>query len=286
MKRFDFSQLVTFASIVEAGSISKAALSLHRTQAAISIQLKKLEETVGKSLINRAYNKISLTREGEILLPYARRILALADEAYHAISEDEIEGVVRFGVPDGYARTFMQDVIRRFIQRFPRVRLQIKNEFSPRLFQSLHDGDLDLILVTRSPREPGGTVVRREQLVWVAARDFEVNLDSPLPLALYQQGCDYRRRAIDMLNKSEIPWYIAFECSGVTGFDIAISNGLALSPMSASLVKEDEWQILTSPRLPVLGTIDIELHRSPCESTEAVNCFAAELELHVSNISG
>lgn len=285
MKRLDFNQLVTFVSIVDAGSISKAALSLHRTQAAISIQLKKLEEATGKVLLNRSYNKISLTREGEILLSYARRILALAEEAYHAISDDEIEGVVRFGVPDGYARTFMQDVIRKFIQRFPKIRLQIKNDPSPKLFRSLHDGDLDLILVTRSPQEPGGTIVRKEKLVWVGAKDFELDTGAPIPLALYQQGCDYRRRAVDMLNQHEIEWYVAFECQGVTGFDIAISNGLAISAMSASLVKDGEWRILDSPMLPDLGSVEIELHRSPGESTEAINCFASELEAHISNLS-
>ncbi|OIN09160.1 LysR substrate-binding domain-containing protein [Oceanisphaera psychrotolerans] len=285
MKRLDFNLLVTFVSIVDAGSISRAAASLHRTQAAISIQLKKLEESTGKQLLNRTYNSISLTREGEILLTYARRILSLADEAYHAISENELEGVVRFGVPDGYARTFIQDVLRNFIQRFPKIRLQIKNAPSSQLFQSLHKGDLDLILVTRSQKEPGGTIVRKEKLVWVGSHDYVLDSDAPIPLALYEQGCDYRRRAIEVLNQHGKEWYISFECQGVTGFDIAISNGLAVSAMSASLVKPTEWRILDMPAsLPDLGMIEIELHRSAGESSEAINCFAEELEAHISNM--
>ena len=286
MKRLDFNQLATFVAIVDAGNISKAAMSLHRTQAAISIQLKKLEETAGKQLLNRSYNKISLTPEGEVLLSYARRILALAEEACYAISGKEIEGEVRFGVPDGYARAFIQEVIREFIHRFPRIRLQIKNAPSPNLFRSLHEGDLDLLLVTRSPHEPGGNMVRREKLVWVAARDYEFDTRSPLPLALYQQGCDYRRRAVEVLDRHKLEWYVAFECQGSTGFDIAISNGLAISVMSTSLVKEGEWKILSSPeQLPELGSIDIEMHRSPGESSEAVNCFASELESRISNLT-
>ncbi|WP_298717662.1 LysR substrate-binding domain-containing protein [uncultured Oceanisphaera sp.] len=285
MKRLDFNLLVTFVSIVDTGSISKAAVALHRTQAAISIQLKKLEESTGKQLLNRTYNKISLTREGEVLLAYARRILALADEAYHAISEDEIEGVVRFGVPDGYARTFIQDVLKRFIQRFPKIRLHIKNAPSPNLFHSLHEGDLDLILVTRSQKEPGGSIVRKEKLVWVGAEDYVLDTKVPIPLALYEQGCDYRRRAIEVLNQHGMEWYIAFECQGVTGFDIAISNGLAISAMSASLVKSGEWRTLDSPgSLPDLGMIEIELHRGLGEGSEAINCFAQELEAHISNM--
>nr|WP_067290195.1 LysR substrate-binding domain-containing protein [Marinobacterium profundum] len=285
MKRFDFNQLVTFVSIVEAGSISKAAVSLHRTQAAISIQLKKLEESVGKVLLLRNYNSISLTHEGETLLAYARKILALADEAYHAVNDEDIAGVVRFGVPDGYARSFIQDVLKRFIQRFPKIRLQIKNAPSPLLFRSLHAGDLDLILVTRSPQEPGGIIVRKEKLVWVGAMDYVPDLSAPIPLALYEQGCDYRRRVLDVLNQHGLESYVAFECQGVTGFDIAISNGLAISAMSASLVKAGEWRILDecSP-LPDLGNIEIELHRSPGDSSEAISCFAKELETHISNL--
>ncbi|UTW13070.1 LysR substrate-binding domain-containing protein [Marinobacterium rhizophilum] len=285
MKRFDFNQLVTFVSIVEAGSISKAAVSLHRTQAAISIQLKKLEESVGKPLLLRNYNSISLTHEGETLLAYARKILALADEAYHAVNDDDIAGVVRFGVPDGYARSFIQDVLKRFIQRFPKIRLQIKNAPSPLLFRSLHQGDLDLILVTRSPQEPGGIIVRKEKLVWVGASDYVPDLSAPIPLALYEQGCDYRRRVLDVLNKHGLESYVAFECQGVTGFDIAISNGLAISAMSASLVKAGEWRILDEcASLPDLGNIEIELHRSAGESSEAISCFAKELEAHITNL--
>ncbi|RTE66272.1 LysR family transcriptional regulator [Amphritea opalescens] len=284
MKRLDFNQLATFVAIVDARSITKAAASLHRTQAAISIQLKKLEEGMGKQLLNRSYNQFTLTREGEILLSYARRILKLSEEAFNAVSDEEITGVVRFGIPDGYARAFIQNVLRQFIHRFPKIRIQIKNDDSHNLYNSLHLGDLDLILVTRHLDESGGELIRREKICWVAAKDYQLDMNRPLPLALYEQGCTYRKNIVDKLNQAGKDWFVSFECQGVTGFDIAISNGLAISAASESLVKE-EWRIIKpNEGLPDLGNIEVELHRIPGEGSEAIRCFADELTRQISNI--
>ena len=284
MKRLDFNQLATFVAIVDAGSITKAASSLHRTQAAISIQLKKLEEGTGKRLLNRSYNNFTMTNEGEILLSYARKILHLSEEAFQAISGDEVSGVVRFGIPDGYARAFIQDSLRQFIHRFPKIRIQIKNENSHKLFQSFHNGELDLILATRDPQESGGDLLRREKMCWVASNEFHLDTTKPIPLALYEQGCVYRHHVIENLQQNGKECFVAFECQGVTGFDIAISNGLAISALSESLVKE-EWRIIKpSEGLPDLGFVEIEMHTSPGDISEAVRCFAEELALTINNI--
>ncbi len=284
MRRLDFNQLATFVAIVDAGSITKAAASLHRTQAAISIQLKKLEEGTGKQLLNRSYNHFTLTREGEILLSYARKILNLSEEAFNAISDEEVSGVVRFGIPDGYARVFIQNSLRQFISRFPNIRIQIKNDNSHNLYKSLHEGDLDLILATRDPKEPGGQRVRHEKICWVAAKDFVLDGSRPIPLALYEQGCEYRKNIVEKLNQDARDWFVSFECQGVTGFDIAISNGLAISALAESLVK-DEWRIIQpSEGVPDLGAIEIELHTLPGEVSEAIRCFRDEIIRQVSNI--
>lgn len=284
MKRLDFGQLATFVAIVDAGSITKAAASLHRTQAAVSIQLKKLEEGTGKQLLNRSYNQFTLTHEGEILLSYARKILNLSEEAFNAISDEEVSGVVRFGIPDGYARAYILNSLKQFISRFPKIRIQIKNDNSHNLYQSLREGELDLILATRDPQESGGQLVRREKICWVAAKDYQLDISQPIPLALYEQGCAYRHNIVEKLNQNEKDWFVSFECQGVTGFDIAITNGLAISALSESLVK-DEWRVIKpSEGLPDLGEIEIELHMSPGDVSEAVRCFADEIRKQVSNI--
>ena len=284
MKRLDFNQLATFAAIVDAGSITKAAASLHRTKAAISIQLKKLEECTGKILLNRSYNHFTMTNEGEILLSYARRILHLSEEAFQAISGDEISGVVKFGIPDGYARAFIQNSLRKFIIRFPKVRIQIKNDNCHKLFQAFHNGELDLILVTRDPKKSSGRLLRREKMCWVAAKDYQLDITKPIPLALYEQGCVYRHNIIENLQQNGKECFVAFECQGVTGFDIAISNGLAISALSESLLK-DEWRIINPGEgLLDLGLVEIEMHIRSGNTSEALRCFAKELASKVSNI--
>ena len=284
MKRLDFNQLTTFVAIVDSGSITRAAASLYRTQAAISIQLKKLEEGLGKQLLNRSYNNFTLTREGEILLSYARKILNLSEEAFHAISDEEVSGVVRFGIPDGYARAYIQNSLRKFVRRFPKIRIQIKNDNSHNLYKSLHEGELDLILVTKDPRESGGELIRREKICWVSAKDYHLDKQEPIPLALYERGCAYRKKIVEVFNQNNNAWFVSFECQGVTGFDIAITNGLAISAVAESLVKE-EWHIIAdSEELPELGEIEIELHTNPVADSEAISCFAIELSKQVKNI--
>lgn len=285
MKRLDINQLATFVTIVDAGNITKAAIVLHRTQAAVSIQLKKLEEVAGKSLLNRGYNQFTLTREGEVLLSYAHKILSLSEEALNLINDDDLEGVVRFGIPDGYARAFIQRPLRQFIDRFPKVKIQIKNDNSHNLYKSLHAGELDLILVTHDPLESGGDLIRREKICWVKAKDLTLDMSKPLPLALYEQGCSYRKGIIDALNHVELDWFVSFECQGVTGFDIAISNGLAISALAESLVKE-EWSIIKpASNLPDLGEVEIALHTRPGEIDEAIRCFSQVLVESISNIA-
>lgn len=280
MRRLDFNQLATFVSIVEAGSLSRAAASLHKTQAAVSIQLKKLEESVGKQLLQRAHGQFHITREGEVLLAYAKKLLSLADEAYAAVADEAVSGVVRFGIPDGYARAFMQAVLKDFIARFPNIRLQIKNDTSANLLAALHEGELDLVVVTRSDTDAGGEVLTTQPIVWVAAQAFDFNPVEALPLALYQPGCQYRKRILQALNQQNLDSYIAFECQGVTGFDIALSNGLAISAVAKPLVL-DEWKILDkSHGLPELGNVEIMLHASPANDTDAIHCFKNSLQQH------
>jgi len=285
MKRFDINQLATFVAIVDTGNITKAAVTLNRTQAAVSIQLKKLEESVEKPLLYRAYNNFTLTREGELLLTYARRILSLSEEAFDVVRDKKVEGVVRFGIPDGYARTYIQSALRQFKHRYPSVRVQIINNNSHNLYKSLHEGKLDLILVTKSPQEAGGELLRREKICWVSAYDFNLDIKQPIPLALYELGCCYRQRIIEKLKQNDQAWYVSFECQGVTGFDIAISNGFAISALAESLVL-DEWRII-EPKfgLPDLGEIEIELHTRSGTVDEAIRCFSQELKEQVSNIA-
>lgn len=282
MRHLDLTLLHAFKVIVECKSLSVAALRLHKTQAAISIQLKKLEELVGKRLIDRGHQTAELTRDGELLLQYANKMLALSDEAMALFIEEEVSGTVRFGIPDDYASAFLPPVLQHFTRRYPNVRLKIRNDISQNLFTGLEGGDLDLALVTQRNGDGNGEILRSDKLQWVAGESYHPSPDETVPLALYPHGCGYRRQILTALSSNQREYEIAFECTGVTGVQLAVESGLAVAATSLPLI-QPSWQILDAvvAGLPPLGNVTIELRMGKNQSNPAVQYFAQELRKHV-----
>ncbi len=282
MRHLDLTLLHTFKTIAECRSLALAAQRLHKTQAAISIQLKKLEDMLGKRLIDRGHQLAELTPHGELLLQYARRMLALSNEAVDLFVKEEVSGTVRFGIPDDYASAFLLPVLRSFTQLFPRVRLKIRNDISQNLFTALEEGELDIALVTQRSNDGNGEILRCDQLQWVAASDYGLNPDVPIPLALYPHGCGYRRQILTALSSTQRDYEIAFECTGVTGVQLAVDSGLAIAATSAPLIQPG-WRILNAADevLPLLGNVTIELRLGKGAPSAAVQSFADELRKQV-----
>lgn len=282
MRHLDLDLLHTFKTIADCNSLSLAAQRLHKTQAAISIQLKKLEDLVGKRLINRGHQTAKLTNDGELLLQYARKLLALSSEALTTLKSEEVFGTVRFGIPDDYASAFLLPVLQHFTLHYPNVRLKIRNDISQNLFTSLENGELDLALVTQRSTDTGGEVLRSYALRWVAAQDFCIAPDAPLPLALYPHGCGYRRHILNALSSTQRDYEIAFECTGVTGVKLAIDSGLAVAATIDPLIQPN-WRIIEAAELglPDLGAIMIELRVGKDEPSSAAQYFADELRKQI-----
>nr|WP_256261839.1 LysR substrate-binding domain-containing protein [Pseudomonas gingeri] len=283
VRHLDLALLYSFKTIAECKNISVASQRLHKTQAAVSIQLKKLEELVGERLINRGHQTAELTSHGERMLQYARKMLALSDEAMDFFVKGEVAGTVRFGIPDDYASAFLPPVLQQFTQRYPRVNLKIRNDISQNLFTALENDELDLALVTQRSADGKGEILRSDQLQWVGAAGLQVDLTAPIPLALYPHGCGYRRQILSALSGCQLDYEIVFECTGVTGVRLAVDSGLAIAATSAPLI-QPTWQILDtdSGSLPPLGNVTIELRQSTGEFSAAVSFFADELRKHVS----
>ncbi|QHG64134.2 LysR substrate-binding domain-containing protein [Pseudomonas putida] len=282
MRLLDLALLHSFKTIAESKNLSVASQRLHKTQAAVSIQLKKLEDLVGERLVERGHQSTVLTAHGERMLEYARRMLALSDEAMVHFTKGEVCGTVRFGIPDDYASAFLPPVIQQFTQRYPKVSLKIRNDISQNLFTALEAGELDLALVTQRAADGNGEVLRCDQLHWVGAAGFQLDRSAPLPLALYPHGCGYRRHILSALSASLIDYEVAFECTGVTGVQLAVESGLAIAATSTPLIRPG-WQILETgdAALPALGNVIIELRQSLVEPSAAVRFFADELRRQV-----
>lgn len=279
MRQLDLTLLHTFKTIVECKSISLASQRLHKTQAAISIQLKKLEETVGERLIERAHFTTEMTDNGELLYHYAQRMLALSDEALAIFSKQELSGTVRFGIPDDYASAYLAPVLKRFVQKFPNVKVKIVNDISHNICRFIENDTLDIALVTRVNGTGAGETLSYEQLHWVCASDYIHNDNMPVPLALYPNGCLYRHQILTALSNSNKNFEVIFECSSVAGVQVAIDSGLAIAATLTPLINNN-WRILEPSELGVSnpGHVILELRTRRGELSPAVLQFAQEIK--------
>lgn len=246
----DMDLLKAFVSVVDAGGFTRAGERVHRTQSTVSQQIRRLEDHLGHQLLVRDARGVTPTAEGERLLGYARRILALGAEAKAALSGAAPALVVRLGIPDDFALAALTQVIADFARARPGVRLAVECGLSCDIAAAFARGDLDIALVKREPASGPAVAVWPERLVWVAGQDTVVDPDT-IPLVAFRQGCLYRNRAVHALEKSGRAWRIAYECPSLIGIDAALAGGLGVAVLSTLSLTRRE------PNLRVLSAADL-----------------------------
>lgn len=234
---FDLDLLKTFAAVVDFGSFTKAAERVHLTQSTVSQQIKKLELNLGTSLLNRdkSTGGVETTEAGELLLSYARRILATADEAAEVMRKPAAPRTVRLGVPEDFAGRRLIDLLSGFSAASPRIRLDTVSGWSTELRRLLDAGEIDLALIKREPGDGKCLASWREELIWVQSATRVVETD-PVPLAVFPVGCIYRDRAIRAIERSGRRWRIAYTSQGLMGVQAAVASGLGLSLLPSDAV--------------------------------------------------
>jgi DNA-binding transcriptional LysR family regulator len=243
---FDLDLLRSFVSVVDAGGFTRAGERVHRTQSTVSQQVKRLEDDVGKPLLNRIGKQVTLTEDGERLLSYARRILALAEEARDVVARPDTEGSVRLGLPEDFAAYRLTRLLASFARSSPGLRLDIRVDQSAKLKADLERGDLDLALLKRDAGTKGGIAVWPERLHWVTSRSHPIAADvRSIPLIFFPTGCLYRTRAIHAIEAAGRAWHMAYTSSSLTGIQAAVAAGLGLSILPAVAV-QPEHQVLTA----------------------------------------
>ena len=223
--------LKCFVAVVDAGSLSGAAGEVHRSQSAVSMQLKKLEGAVGHRLLERDARKQSLTSEGQTLLGYARRMLELHAEAQLALHLEEITGRVRLGVPDDYAAKYLTPVLKRFAPRHSGVEIELVCEQSTALIPRVASGELDMALVSRD-HSRRGTLLFHEPMVWVGSAQFALWQRDPLPIAVYESASLARRGAIQSLAQQGRRYKVVYHSSSLAGQIAAVESGLAVAALT------------------------------------------------------
>lgn len=275
---FDLDLLRTFVAIAEGGSFTRAADRLGRTQSTVSLQVKRLEDGLGKRLFLRDGRGVALSPEGEILLTFARRLLATAGEAYAVLSEPELRGAVRLGTPEDFATTHLPDVLWRFSRAHPQVALEVRCDFTANLLEDFERGAFDLVLCKREPQgSANGIAVWRDALVWVAAERLVIDPAEPLPLVLAPAPDLHRRRALEALDAAGRRWRIAYTSPSLAGLRAAVSAGLGVSILSRDMLAPGFHIVGTDGGLPRLADMEIALLRRPEPLPPAVERLAEHM---------
>jgi DNA-binding transcriptional LysR family regulator len=265
----DLDLLRSFVAVVEAGGFSHACERIGRSQSAVSMQIQRLEDTVGQPLLVRQPRSVAPTQAGEALLVYARRLLRLSDEAWASVSQPDEPGLVRLGVPDDYAAFLLPQVLARFAAAHPLVTVELACEPSAVLRRGVDDGRLDLAIVTRVPDQPL-EVLRRERVVWVASPHHLPWEIEPLPVALFEPGCAARAAVLDALGDADRPYRCAYSSASLLGLLAVVQAGLAVAGLALCSVPPSLRIIGEAERLPPIAELEIGILRHPEATAPAV----------------
>jgi DNA-binding transcriptional LysR family regulator len=260
----DIDLLRAFAMIAELGSFTRAAERLNRTQSTISLYVKRLESTLGQSLLRRNAHGVQLTSEGELLLTHAREMLRINDEVVARVREPEVSGVVRLGTPEDFATTHLPGVLAQFAQTYPRVRLEVTCDLTLNLLDRFRQGQFDAVLLKREPQGAAeGIRVWREPLVWAAADGSVVPKDGEVPLVVSPHPCVYRKRALKALEADGRRPRVIYTSTSLAGTQAAVRAGLGMTVLPKEMVPAG-LQVLGEPEgLPELADTEIALCTAP-----------------------
>ena len=280
----DVDQLKTFVAIVDTGSFTRAAEKVNKTQSAVSMQMKRLEERVGKAIFARDGRQSRLTDDGERLLDYARRIVQLSGEAMMAMADEDLAGRVRLGIPDDYADRYLPEILARFSRSYPRAEVTVFCEPSVMLTERIkHDG-LDLAIITRTDKDGQSLVVRQEPLLWVTSSRSTIHENEVVALALARPPCAWRSAAVEVLEAEGRPYRVLYTSWSGAAVGAAVLAGLAVSVLAESSLRPGMRVLGPSDGYPALPPVQIALLRHH-QQTPLANALADHIVASLDNLS-
>ncbi|MGA0532330.1 LysR substrate-binding domain-containing protein [Hansschlegelia sp. KR7-227] len=281
----DVDQLKTFLAIVDTGSFTRAADVVHKTQSAVSMQMKRLEERVGRPVFARDGRGVRLSEDGERLLDYARRIVHISREAVSAFAEDALTGRVRLGLPDDYAERYLPEILARFSRSNPRVETTVVCEPTSQLIDLVARDEIDLAIITHATRKPLGEVIRQEPLLWVVSQRSVVHEEPVVPLALSHPTCVWRESAVAKLEEIGRPHRILYSSRSFAAVGAAVLAGLAVSVVPESALRTGMRVLGQAEGYPPLPNCKIALVRNAGSLNETVQALADHIVASLDNMS-
>jgi DNA-binding transcriptional LysR family regulator len=277
IRDLDVSLLRAFVAVVDSGSVTNAARLLNRTQAAVSLQIKRLEDEFSQELFLREHRKLTLAQPGESLLGPARALLRLNDEMWAQMTTPAFEGEVRLGVPVDIIAAYIPQVLKRFHKAWPRVRVTMvaKNSFD--LLEDLRTGAIDLTLTTDREAGQGAEILRTDTLVWVGAKGGEAHRQTPLPISTGTRTCRFRPVVLDALRAAGRDWRVVLAISNQDAVNATIAAGVTIAAMLRENVPADLVVLGAEDGLPPLPDFLINLTLPPTGGTDVAQALAGHI---------
>ena len=281
----DNDHLRTLVAIAETGSFTKAADIVHKTQSAVSMQIRKLEERLQREIFVKEGRVAKLTEDGIRLLDYAYRMLRLNDEAVASFREERLTGSVKLGVPDDYAERYLPQILARFTASNPGIEVAVICEPTPSLVSNLDASELDMAIITHSQRRNVGEIIREEKLLWVSSTRHCIHEQRPLPLALGRNTCEWRRAAVTRLEGRSMPYRILYASWNSAAVGAVVLAGLAVGVLPESAIRAGMRVLGDAEGFPTLPTVKIALLRNPQRRDHVTNALADHIVQSLDNLS-
>jgi molybdate transport repressor ModE-like protein len=266
MQNFDLEQLRTLAAVIDAGSLTAAAPRVFLSQSSVSEQIRKLEERAGQSLLTRSKAGVTPTEAGTRLLAYARRILALSDEAFRDLHGETLQGELRVAVTDYFRPGDLTRLLGRLGESYPQVRLNVSILKSDALRAAYAHGDFDVGLAMNiagaSPSSEQGAkapVIRRESLAWLGATGLRLTRGEPVRLLALPDTCSLHQFTVALLRRRRVPYVLAHVASGVAGLQSALAAGLGVACLNESAMSDGVTRVSAPHGLPPLPRVAFQL---------------------------
>lgn len=275
-RNLDLTALRAFATVAEAGGVTRAAGLLNLTQSAVSMQIKRLEEGLGRSFFVRAARRLTLTAEGEQLLSYARRMLELNDEALSRLTDQVFEGELRLGVPHDIVYPAVPRILSRFASLYPRVQINLHSSFTNQMLEAFGRGELDLMVTTEEALPPEAEELSMRDLVWIGVPGGTAGQRRPLRLG-FEEVCRFRPVALGALEAAQIPWEMGFTGRSAETALAMVAADLAVTVRMQGSLPRDAVEIGEACCLPPLAPVRVGLYDAGVVKGPVVEALKDEL---------
>jgi len=281
----DIDMLRCFREVAQTGSFTKAGQAIGLTQSGVSVKIRRLEERLDTQVFNRTSKSLALTPEGEILLDYAGRILAVHNEAVSLLTKPKASGTLRIGLIDYFLPELLPKLLGRFRKQYPNIHLEVWTDVGTNLIPLFEKGELDVVVTGKDAYQGSCRVLMQEPLIWVIGKDAEVTLHDVVHLVLLPSPCVFRKMATEGLEKANRKWEVLYTGSSIANIQTAVQAGMGLSILPQGALKEGLRKAPSHLQLPELPMYSIVLIKNEEKSSDARDVFISYLEAELNNLS-